>query len=271
MSEATTQTGIAAVGRTPQEATPLLEVRGISVHFGGIQALAALSLTVPPGKITSLIGPNGAGKTTAFNVITGFLQPDEGRVLYCGEEITGRPPHEIVGRGLARSFQELRLFAKLSALDNVLFAVPHRVGERFGAALFGGRACRAASRAERERALELLAYVGLADQAGVAAEDLSYGEQKLLSLARLLATNADLLLLDEPTSGLDGRHIQRIFDLLRGLVGRGKTILLIEHNVDVIVELSDRIFVLHEGRRIVDGPPTAILADETVLSLYLGE
>ncbi len=255
----------------PGDAVSLLDVRGISVHFGGIQALAGLSFTVGPGTITSLIGPNGAGKTTAFNVITGFIPPDEGQVVYRGEDITRRSPHEVVGRGLVRSFQELRLFAKLSALDNVQFALPDRVGERFSTALFGGKGYRGACRADRERALELLAYVGLTDQAGVAAEDLSYGEQKLLSLARLLATNADLLLLDEPTSGLDGHHIDHIFKLVRELVSRGKTILLIEHNVDVIVELSDWIFVLHEGKRIVDGPPAAIMADETVLSLYLGE
>jgi branched-chain amino acid transport system permease protein len=249
---------------------PLLEVRGATKHFGGIRALSNLSLALPEGTITGLIGPNGAGKTTAFNVITGFLPPDAGTVRYRGQKITGLPPYRVARLGIARSFQDLRLFQRMTVLDNVLVARPGQAGERIGAALVGGRGLRRAEAADLDAAMAYLEFVQLLPKADEIAENLAYAEQKLLALARLLATEADLLLLDEPTSGLAPTTVEAMLELVRQLPARGKTVCIIEHNLDVIKGLSDRVVFLDGGEAIAEGRPEAIMADAKLADIYFG-
>jgi len=249
---------------------PLLTLNGVSKSFGGIRALDNLSLTLEEGRITGLIGPNGAGKTTAFNVITGFVEPDAGSVVYRGRELRGSKSHEIARLGIVRSFQDLRLFPKMSVLENVLVALPGQRGEQL---LFAFLAAPQVFRAERDnigRACELLAFVGLAGKTGELAEDLSYAEQKLLALARLLATQADLLLLDEPASGLDPTSVEAIMALIRRLPEYGKTVCVIEHNLDVIKGLAAPVIFLDEGRVIASGTPGEIMADPRLADIYFG-
>jgi len=260
--------GARASGHGREEA--LLSLRGVSKSFGGIRALDNLSLTLLEGRITGLIGPNGAGKTTAFNLITGFVEPEAGSILYQGRDLRGLKPHEIARLGIVRSFQDLRLFPRMSVLDNVLVALPEQRGEQL---LFAFLAAPQVLRAERDgirRAYELLAFVGLADRTGELAADLSYAEQKLLALARLLATQADLLLLDEPASGLDPTSLQVIIALIRRLLDHGKTICVIEHNRDVIKGLADHVVFLDEGRAIASGTAGEIMADPGLADIYFG-
>ena len=249
----------------------IFEVEDVSKHFFGVQALRKLSFSLEEGKITGLIGSNGAGKTTIFNIITGFVTPDEGRISFKGENITGLPPISIVAKGICRTFQELRLFKKLTVLENILLAISGQSGENVCVALFGLDAYRKGRNKTRQKAEEILNYVGLAKYANTVAEDLAYGEQKLLSFGRLLATDADLLLLDEPTSGLDGHHVEQILAIINKLAQDGKTICLIEHNMEVIIGLSHWIYVLDQGSKIAEGCSTDIMNDPKVLSLYLGE
>jgi ABC-type branched-subunit amino acid transport system permease subunit/ABC-type branched-subunit amino acid transport system ATPase component len=249
---------------------PVLELSGVTKQFGGIRALSNLSLALPEGTITGLIGPNGAGKTTAFNVITGFLPPDTGTVRYRGRDITGLPPYRVARLGIARSFQDLRLFQRMTVLDNVLVARPSPLGESAARAIAGGAAVRRAEARDLDAALASLEFVELADKAGEVAENLSYAEQKLLALARLLATEADVLLLDEPTSGLAPTTVDAMLDIVRRLPERGKTVCIIEHNLDVIRGVSDRVAFLDGGEAIAAGSPEAIMADPRLADLYFG-
>jgi branched-chain amino acid transport system permease protein len=254
----------------PEADGVLMRVEGVSKSFGGLQALSGFSTTLEAGRITSLIGPNGAGKTTAFNLITGFLAPDSGSVRLGGRNITRVPAHRMAGLGVARSFQNLRLFAKLSVLDNVRVAVPGQAGERLWHTLFRPRATMAEDRRTTRRALAILAYVGLEDKALETAENLSYAEEKLLALARMLALDADLLLLDEPGSGLDPASLDAMFRMVRALVKEGKTVCIIEHNLDVIRDLSDKVVFLDEGRAVAEGPPAEILKNRELVERYFG-
>ena len=257
-------------GRGVGQGRPVLELSGVTKQFGGIRALWNLSLMLPEGSITGLIGPNGAGKTTAFNVITGFLPPDTGTVRYRGRDITGLSPYRVARLGIARSFQDLRLFQRMTVLDNVLVARPSPLGESAARALAGGAAVRRAEARDLDAALASLEFVELADKAGEVAENLSYAEQKLLALARLLATEADVLLLDEPTSGLAPTTVEAMLEIVRRLPERGKTVCIIEHNLDVIRGLSDRVAFLDSGEAIADGTPDAIMADPRLADLYFG-
>jgi branched-chain amino acid transport system ATP-binding protein/branched-chain amino acid transport system permease protein len=255
-----------SAGRHPA----LLDVRAVTKHFGGISALANLSLALPEGTITGLIGPNGAGKTTAFNVITGFLTPDTGTVHYRGRDITGLVPYRIARLGIARSFQDLRLFQKMTVLDNVLVARPGQAGERLAAAIAGGRAVARDEARNLDAALGYLEFVQLAARRDEIAENLSYAEQKLLAIARLLATEADVILLDEPTSGLAPTTVQAMLDLIRRLPAGGRTVCIIEHNLDVIKGLSDRVVFLDGGEAIATGAPADILGDARLAEIYFG-
>jgi ABC-type branched-subunit amino acid transport system ATPase component/ABC-type branched-subunit amino acid transport system permease subunit len=248
----------------------LMQVCNVSKSFGGIQALKDFSTTLERGKITSLIGPNGAGKTTAFNVITGFLAPDGGSVHLRGRDITGVKPHQVSGLGIARSFQNLRLFYQMSTLDNVMVAVPGQRAERLWRTLLRVGDCTREERETRRRALSILDAVGLKDKALALAESLSYAEEKLLAVARLLAMDAELLLLDEPGSGLDPASLEALFTMIRGLARSGKTICIVEHNLDVIKELSDKVVFLDEGRALAEGPPQAILQNRELAERYFG-
>ena len=248
----------------------LLKLEALSKSFGGLQAVRNLSVDVMAGTITSLIGGNGAGKTTAFNLITGNLAPDAGRITFRGARVDGLPPHRVARAGIARGFQELRLFNRLSARDNIEAAIPDQRGESISRALIGGRALRQEARATAERSAALLAELTIESQADALAERLSYGQQKLLSLGRLLAAKGELLLLDEPTSGLSPGMVEDFCARARLLTQVGKTILLIEHNVEIVMRLSDWIIVMHQGAKIAEGRPEQVRSNVTVMHTYLG-
>jgi len=248
----------------------ILRVDSLARSFGGIQAVDDCSFDVQPGLITGLIGPNGAGKTTVFNLITGFLSADFGSIRLQGREILGLSPHRVERLGVVRTFQHLRLWAKMSVLENVLLGCATPAGENVFSLFLRARAVRAEERRARERAMEVLRFFGLADRARELAEDLAYPEQKLLSMARIFATDAPVMLLDEPTSGLDSESLGRIVPMVRRLVDHGKTVLLIEHNMEVISELSDQVVFLHQGRVLAAGPPAAITRDPALTEIYFG-
>jgi ABC-type branched-subunit amino acid transport system ATPase component len=248
----------------------LLKLEALSKSFGGLRAVNNLSFEVKAGTITSLIGGNGAGKTTAFNLITGNLAPDAGRIAFRGTRVDGFPPHKVARAGIARGFQELRLFNRLSARDNIEAAIPGQHGESIVRALIGGRAMRKERGATAARSGALLRELMIESQGNALAERLSYGQQKLLSLGRLLAAEAELLLLDEPTSGLSPDMINDLCTRMRALTKVGKTILLIEHNVEIVMQLSDWVVVMHQGTKIAEGKPEDVRNNVTVMHTYLG-
>ena len=248
----------------------ILRVQGLARSFGGIRAVDDCSFEVQPGLITGLIGPNGAGKTTVFNLITGFLSASHGSIRLHGREILGLAPHRVERLGVVRTFQHLRLWSKMSVLENVLLGCATPAGENVFSLFLRAGAVRAEEQRAHERAMEVLQFFGLADRARELAEDLAYPEQKLLSMARIFATDAPVLLLDEPTSGLDSESLARIVPMVRRLVDHGKTVLLIEHNMELISELSDQVVFLHQGRVLAAGPPAEITRDPALTEIYFG-
>jgi ABC-type branched-subunit amino acid transport system ATPase component len=250
--------------------TPVLVVDGLSKSFGGIQAVDGCSFDVAPRRITGLIGPNGAGKTTIFNLITGFLRADRGSIRLAGQELCGLPPYEVERRGVVRTFQHLRLWNKMTVLDNVLLGCHTPHGENVLSLFLRPARVRAEETSARMRALDVLGFFGLGARATDLVEDLAYPEQKLLSMARIFAADADVLLLDEPTSGLDTEWLHRIVPMVRGLVDHGKTVLLIEHNMELISELSDDVVFLHQGRVLATGKPAEITRDPALTDIYFG-
>ena len=250
--------------------TPIMTVNDLSKAFGGIQAVEQCSFEVRPRLITGLIGPNGAGKTTIFNLVTGFLRADRGSIRLNGDELLGLAPHRVERRGVARTFQHLRLWHKMTVLDNVRLGCQGTAGENVLTLFCAPRRVRAEETRARDRAMDVLGFFGLAGRANELAEDLAYPEQKLLSMARILATDAEVLLLDEPTSGLDTEWLHRIVPLIRGLVDRGKTVLLIEHNMELIAQLSDEVVFLHQGRVLARGKPEEITKNPTLTDIYFG-
>lgn len=250
--------------------TPYLAVAGLNKRFGGLQALNDCTFTAAQGRITCLVGPNGAGKTTIFNVITGFLRPDAGSVRFRAQALDGLRPQAVVRAGVARSFQNLRLFQDLTALDNVLVGQPRQFGEEPLGAIFRPLHTARALRERRRQAADILAHVGLGGRTGDFVRNLSYGEQKLLSIARILATGAELLLLDEPTSGLSGAAQESVMALLRRLQDDGKTLLVVEHNTRVVQQIADEVLFLHQGQLIAQGTPAAIIGDPALAEIYFG-
>jgi branched-chain amino acid transport system permease protein len=254
----------------PAETAALLELTRVSKHFGGIQAVRDLTFRLVPGRVTGLVGPNGAGKTTMFNLVTGFLSADSGSIRYRDRDITNWPPYQISRVGIARSFQDVRIFPRMSVLDNVMVAAQDQAGERVMQATLGLRRVAREERLNRERSLGYLEFVGLAGKTRVFAQSLSYSEQKLLALARMLATEADCLLLDEPMAGLDPGTRHRINQLIRELVPRGKTICLIEHNLDVVQEACDWLVFLDQGQVVAEGLPSDIVGHPALAEIYFG-
>lgn len=249
---------------------PYLQATGLEVAFGGLRALQDCSFTIDQGRITCLVGPNGAGKTTIFNAITGFLKPDAGSVAFKGRSLDGLKPQAVVAAGIARTFQNLRLFQDLTALDNVLVALPDMAGEDpIGAVFRPLHAARAQTR-RRGEAAAILAHVGLADRAGEFVRNLSYGEQKLLTVARVLATGAELLLLDEPASGLSAGTLEAVMALLRRLQSEGKTLLVVEHNTRVVQKIADHVLFLHQVHLMAQGTPERIISDPALAEIYFG-
>jgi ABC-type branched-subunit amino acid transport system ATPase component len=250
--------------------TVYLQAAGVEVSFGGLKALNDCSFTVQQGLITCLVGPNGAGKTTIFNVITGFLRPDAGSVSFKGRTLDGLRPQAVVAAGIARTFQNLRLFVDLTAVDNVLASLPVQVGEEPVAAIFRPFHVASSQRRRRAEALAVLDRVGLSGRVDDFVRNLSYGEQKLLTIARIIATGAELLLLDEPASGLSAGALDGVMALLRRLQDDGKTLLVVEHNTRVVQKIADDVLFLHQGHLMAQGSPEAIVNDPALAEIYFG-
>ncbi|ENO85863.1 ABC transporter ATP-binding protein [Thauera aminoaromatica] len=248
----------------------LLEARNIGKRFGGLQALSDVSLTIRKGEVYGLIGPNGAGKTTFFNVLTGAYTPDGGDFVFNGSELPSGKPHKVVGRGIARTFQNIRLFRDLTALENVMAG--HHIRTRAGiwGVLTQNRFTREEERLTTERAYELLRYVGIERFADVVSKNLSYGDQRRLEIARALATEPQLLALDEPAAGMNATETGQLKQLIQQIRNDGITVMLIEHDVKLVMGLCDRVAVLDFGKKIAEDVPAVVQKDDAVIAAYLG-
>jgi len=249
----------------------LLEVKDVTKFFGGLCAISQLNFEIREKEILGVIGPNGSGKTTLFNLITGVHKSDGGQILFRGERITGRRPHEIVRRGIARTFQVTKLFGRQTGLNNVIMGLHCRTHAGVWGGLFRSRRTRAEEKASRESALELLEFMHLSDVRDTPAELLSSAQQRRMMMAIALATRPTLLLLDEPTSGMSAEETAEVVDLVGKIRTGGVSVLLIEHNMKVAMGVCDRIVAIESGEKITEGPPEEVAANEKVIEAYLGK
>lgn len=249
----------------------LLEVQGLRKRFGGLTAVADVDFTVTAGQIKALIGPNGAGKTTIFNMISGVVAPTAGRVLFDGEPLPVERPHAVAARGIARTFQLVRLFGDMTVLENVLVGCHRRGHAGWVSCALRRPAMRREEQGLQRRAWEVLSQVGLAERAHLAAATLPYGEQRLVEVARALAMGPRLLLLDEPGAGLNAEEQERLAALIGRIRDSGTTVLLVDHHMDFVMDLSDEVLVLSYGQKLAEGPPAAVRRNAEVIAAYLGE
>lgn len=249
----------------------VLELKKITKNFGGISALKDVSFSIKKGEIFGLIGPNGAGKTTMFNMITNIYEPTSGEIIFKGENITALKPYKITEKGICRTYQNIRLFSQMSTLHNVMVGGHSQSHSGVFSSVFRTKSQRKEEQLLKEKAEELLDLVGLLEHKDTIAENLAYGQQRRLEIARALASNPSLLLLDEPAAGMNEKETDSLFDLIKTVQSRGITVLIIEHDMPLVMKLCDRIAVLNFGEKLAEGTPDEIQNNEAVIEAYLGK